>query len=62
MLVPGGFSSSSAFSHEGTVFPVTRLGGEFGGLVISHLEGWQLMLSQLYLLLVEKSIVVSMTD
>ena len=62
MLVPGGFSSSSASSHEGSVFPVTRLGGEFGGLVISHLEGQQLMLSQLYLLSVEKSIVISMTD
>ena len=62
MLVPGGFSSSSAFSNEGTVFPVTRLGGEFGGLVISHLEGWQWMLGQLYVLLVEKSIVISLTD
>ena len=62
MLVPGGFSSSSAFSHEGSVFPVTRIGGEFGGLVISHLEGWQWMLGQLYVLLVEKSIVISLTD
>ena len=39
MLFPGGFSSSTAFSPEGSVFPVTRLGGEFGGLVISYLEG-----------------------
>ena len=39
MLVPGGFSSSSAFHMKEQCFPVTRLGGEFGGLVISHLEG-----------------------
>ena len=41
---------------------MTRLGGEFGGLfgglVISHLVGQQLMLTQLYLLSMEKSIVI----
>ena len=66
MSVPGGFSSSYASSHEASVFSVTILGGEFGGLlgglVISHLEGQQLMLSQLYPLLVEKSILISVTD
>ena len=65
LLVSVGISSSSASSHERSVSStdsVTRLGGEFGGLMISHLVGQQLMLTQLYLLPVERNIVIPVTD